>query len=451
MRHVRGRPAATQRSVGRGGRTVHRGARAALALLLLALAALAGCSSGPPGPPVLTWYINPDDGGQAEIAQRCTAAAGGRYTIAVSQLPKEASDQRLQLVRRLAANDSSIDIMSLDPPYVPEFAEAGFLAPVPAPVIATATAGVVPSAIASASWKGKLVTVPFWANTQLLWYRKSLVAASGLDLSKPVTWDQVIAAAAAGKTQFAAQGKRAESLNVWFNALVSGAGGKIIENPGTSDPKELQFGFTAPPAVEAARIMRSMVDSGVAGPAFSTESEDESASAFQDGSAAFMVNYPFIWGKAQSAVKKGTVPQSVPDDYGWAVYPRTTPDRPSAPPLGGINLGVGAFSRHADLAYDATGCITNLENSTYYFVSNGNPSAKAASFSDPAVLAKFPMAPVILESLAAAAPRPQTQYYAEVSGSVQRTFHPPGSIVPGPTNQAAQDLVNAVLRKEALL
>ena len=29
-------------------------------------------------PPTLTWYINPDSGGQAEIARRCTEAAGGR-------------------------------------------------------------------------------------------------------------------------------------------------------------------------------------------------------------------------------------------------------------------------------------------------------------------------------------------------------------------------------------
>ena len=38
-------------------------------------------SSAPPGPPALTWYINPDDGGQTEIAARCTAAANGRCIV----------------------------------------------------------------------------------------------------------------------------------------------------------------------------------------------------------------------------------------------------------------------------------------------------------------------------------------------------------------------------------
>jgi multiple sugar transport system substrate-binding protein len=164
-----------------------------------------------------------------------------------------------------------------------------------------------------------------------------------------------------------------------------------------------------------------------------------------------MVNYPFIWGKAKSAVEEGTLPPSVPDDYGWTVYPRASPDLPSAPPLGGINLGVGAFSAHPDLAYEATTCITSPPNSAYYMVSNGNPSSRISVYNDPAVLAEFPMAPVIRDSLTQAKPRPQTPYYAEVSGGIQRTFHPPGAVTPGPTNEAATALITAVLRKEALL
>ena len=89
-----------------GRRGLRRSLTAWLAPAVAALAVLSACSAAPPGPPVLTWYINPDDGGQAEIAKRCTEASGGRYTIATSTLPRQASDQRQQLVRRLAANDS---------------------------------------------------------------------------------------------------------------------------------------------------------------------------------------------------------------------------------------------------------------------------------------------------------------------------------------------------------
>lgn len=424
-------------------------ALAALGVSVLAL--LAGCASGPTGPPTLTWYINPDDGGQAEIAQRCTVAANGQYRIAISTLPRDSGDQRQELVRRLAANDASIDIMSLDPPYIPEFAEAGFLAPMPPGVAARVTQGVVPSALEGASWQGRLVTVPFWANTQLLWYRKSLVADMGLDLSKPVTWDQIIDAAVARGTKVEAQGKRAESLMVWTNALIRSGGGQIITNPGESDPKLVQLGLTDPPAVEAARIMSKLAKSPAAPAAFSTADEDSNSEALQSGTSAFMVNWPFVWSKVTKAASEGTIPADTPADYGWTLYPQVRPDLPSAPPYGGINLGVGHASLHPDLAYAATECITSAQNTAYYFESNGNPSARVASYSDPTVLAKYPMAPVILQSLTQAKPRPQTAYYAEVSGGLQRTFHPPEAIVPGPTNQAAQDLILGVLRKERLL
>jgi multiple sugar transport system substrate-binding protein len=425
---------------------------AAMAVAVAVIAVLStACSSGPPGPPVLTWYINPDDGGQAEIAARCSEASGGRYTIATSQLPREASEQREQLVRRLAAEDSSIDLMSLDPPYVPEFAQAGFLAPMPPEVQARAAEGVVPSALDGASWQGQLAAVPFWANTQLLWYRKSMVAQMGLDMSRPVTWDQIIQAAQQAGTQVGAQGARAESLTVWLNALIESGDGAVITSENQTDPELVQFGLTAPPAIEAARIMRSMVDTGVAGPGFSTQDEDATASAFQDGSSAFMVNWPFVWGQATSGVEEGTLSPEVVADYGWALYPQTAPNLPSAPPYGGINLGVGGFSAHPDLAYEATECITSVENTAYYMISNGNPAAKVAVYDRPDVLEEFPMAPVIRQSLTQAAPRPKTPYYAEVSEGLQRSFHPVGGVVPGPTNQAAQDLIQAVLAKEALL
>jgi multiple sugar transport system substrate-binding protein len=423
-------------------------AGAATAVLTSVLAACGG-GGGDGGTPNLTWYINPDSGGQAEIAARCTDAAGGAYTITVAQLPRESSEQRAQLIRRLAANDASIDIMSLDPIYIPEFAEAGFLADVPDEVEQRVTEDVVESAIADSTWNEELVAVPFWANTQLLWYRKSVAEEAGLDMSQPVTWEQVVQAAQQTETTLGAQGIRAEALTVWVNALVESAGGSIIEEA-TEDPADTVLGLESEPAQQAAEVMALVADSGVTGPAFSTAGEDANVVAFESEGAGFMVNWPFVWGRALSAVEEGTLDQSVPDDYGWAVYPRVVADQPSAPPLGGINLGVGAFSLHPDLAYEATECITTTENQAYYMTTNGNPASDIAVYDDPEVLEVFPMAPVIRESLELAAPRPQTAYYSEVSGSIQRTYHPPSSVSEA-TGPEASDLITAVLSGEQLL
>ncbi|MDO5504403.1 MAG: extracellular solute-binding protein, partial [Actinomycetia bacterium] len=190
-----------------------------IAATFLATAALSGCASDDGGAPTLTWYINPDDGGQAAIAAKCTEESGGRYRISTSLLPRDASSQREQLARRLAAGDSSMDIMSLDPPFVPELAEPGFLAPVPDDVVSETTEGVVDGALAGATWNDEIVAVPFWANTQLLWYRKSVAEQAGLDMTQPVTWDQIMDAAQQTEKQLGVQGVRSESMTVWVNAL----------------------------------------------------------------------------------------------------------------------------------------------------------------------------------------------------------------------------------------
>jgi multiple sugar transport system substrate-binding protein len=408
---------------------------------------LAACGGDEGGASTLTWYINPDAGGQAEIASRCTEEAGGAYTIQTAQLPRESAAQREQLIRRLAAQDSSIDIVSLDPPYIPEFAEAGFLAPVPEDVAERVTQDVVQSAIDGSTWNEELVAVPFWANTQLLWYKKSIAEAAGLDMEQPVTWDQLVQAAKDQDTTIAAQGIRAEALTVWVNALIESAGGHIIEET-ADDPADIKLGLTSDAAAAAAEVMNSV--SSVGGPAFTTAGEDANVTDFEEGDAAFMVNWPFVWGRALGAVEAGTLDASVPEDYGWTQYPRVLEDEESRPPYGGINLVVGAYSENVEAAYEAAECIVSEENQAYYFVSNGNPASKATVYEDPEVIEVFPQAPVILQSLENAAPRPLTVYYSEVSGALQRVYHP-ATAVDENTGEEASELIGAVLRGEQLL
>lgn len=424
---------------------------AAATTATLALGGIAACGGDSGGPPTLTWYINPDAGGQAEIARRCTESAGGDYRIETSLLPREASAQREQLARRLAANDDSIDLMSLDPPFVPEFAEAGFLEAVPDDVASEVTDDVVESAIQGSTWKDQLVAVPFWANTQLLWYKKSVAQAAGLDLeNEPVTWDQLITAAQEQDTELGVQGIRAEALTVWINALVESAGGHVLENP-EAPAEEVKLGIDSEAGRQAAEIIATIADEDLGGPALSTENEDASRARFESGDASFMVNWPFVWPAANDAVEAGTLDASVVEDYGWAQYPQAVEGETSAPPYGGINIGVGAFSTEKDKAWQAVRCIVQEENQAYYFVSNGNPPAKKGAFEAPQVVEAFPMADVIAQSLDDAAPRPQTPYYNEVSQGLQRTWHPPNAVDPDTTPQASAELITSVLRKDALL
>ena len=206
-----------------------RGRRAAATALALGLGAGLAACSGDGGKPTQTWYINPDSGGQAAVAEACSTDA---YDIEVQQLPQDAGQQRIQLVRRLEAEDAGIDLMSIDPPYTAEFANAGLLAPIEPAVQDELTQQSFDGAVAAATWKDELVVYPFWSNTQVLWYRKSFVDQTSLDLSVDgdVTWKEVIAAAADNGGTVAVQANKYEGYAVWINALVSGAGGSIVED-----------------------------------------------------------------------------------------------------------------------------------------------------------------------------------------------------------------------------
>ena len=192
---------------------------AAVAVAAMMSSVLVACGGGSEKP-VLTWYINPDPDpppdfegafGLEGIAERCSTDA---YDIKTEQLPTAATEQRIQLMRRLAANDSSIDLMSLDPIFTAEFAEAGYLAELSEEDQKELREGALEGAVEAATWKDELVVAPQWANTQLLWYRKSVAEKAGLDMSKPVTWDQIIEAAEKTDSKVSIQGNKYEGYVV---------------------------------------------------------------------------------------------------------------------------------------------------------------------------------------------------------------------------------------------
>jgi multiple sugar transport system substrate-binding protein len=420
---------------------------AVAATLAMTASLLAACGGDDSGPPTLTWYTNPDSGGQAEIADKCTQAAGGKYTIETSGLPTDATAQREQLVRRLAGSDSSVDLMSLDPPFVPEFSTAGFLAPIPEDRAAEFTEGIVESAVTSATWEDELVVAPFWANTQLLWYRKSVAEAAGLDMSKPVTWDQIVQAAESEDKTVAVQALLYEGYTVWINALVESAGASVLVNP-EAPPDELELGLDSPEGEAAAQVIEQVTPVG--GAAMSTQDEEGARRLFQGDDGGFLVNWPYVWAAWQGEVEGGTLDKAVVDDIGWTRYPEVSEGQEARPPLGGIQIGIGAFTDNEEEALDALACIVSVENQKQYMLTNGNPAAAKAVYEDPEIKKAYPMADAIVESLDVAAPRPLTPYYTEVSSSLQREFHPPSSVTTE-TPASASEFILAVINGEALL
>ncbi|MEU5876156.1 extracellular solute-binding protein [Spirillospora sp. NPDC047279] len=421
---------------------------------MVALGLLAGgltACGGDGGAPTLRWYINPDNGGQNTLAAACTQASGGRYRIETSLLPDDATQQREQLIRRLAAKDSGLDIMSLDPPFLAEAANAGFLRPFSAAEATQFTQGVFPPAVQNSTWDGRLYAAPFWANTQLLWYRKSAVQKTGVDPNAPdFTWDKMIDTAVRNGITVGAQGNRYEGYTVWINALVASAGGQIVGN--TQAGSDASIDIDSPAGRRAAAIIAKLARSSAASPTLSTDIEEQARSLFNGPRGGFMVNWGYIWRAENADAKDGVIDKNIPADLAWARYPRVAAGQDSKPPFGGIVLGIGAYGEYKDThAVEAVRCITSTANMKRYMLDSGNPAARAEIFDDPDVVREFPMAPLIRDSINAAAPRPITPYYGDVSGALQSRWHPPASVNPIVTPRRSDDFIGQVLRDEALL
>ncbi|MER7545565.1 extracellular solute-binding protein [Actinomadura sp.] len=442
-----GRARRRGRATGRHGPPRRAGAAVAAAVLA---GGLAGCGGGG-GTPKLTWYINPDNGGQAAIAKSCTDAAGGKYRIETALLPSDATQQREQLIRRLAAKDSGLDLMSLDPVFVPEAANAGFLRPFTPSEAAPLTDGVFQTAVQSSTWEGKLYAAPFWANTQLLWYRKSVAQKAGIDPTAPdFTWDQLIDAAIRTNTTIGVQGNRYEGYMVWINSLIASAGGRIISDAEKGD--EATIDIDSPAGKEAAAIISKLARSSAASPTLSTDIEEQSRATINGPRGGFLLNWGYVWRAEKGDAEAGAIDKSIVGDLGWARYPRVNPQQESKPPFGGIEIGIGAYGKHRDdLAVEAVRCITSPANMKRYMLDEGNVAARPAIFDDPDVLKEFPMAPLMRDSIAAAAPRPATPYYADVSGAIQNRWHPPASVNPATTPRRSAEFVREVLQGKALL
>ena len=426
----------------------------AAACATLAVSFLAACG-GDSGKPTLNWYINPD--GQETLTQLAEDCSTDDYDIAIQLLPASATDQRTQLARRLAAGDSSTDLMSLDPVFVPEFANADWLLTFEDDLADQALDDVLDGPADIVQWNDQVVAVPQWANTQVLWYRKSLAEAAGLDMSQPVTWDQVIDAAADQGGTVGVQANRYEAYVVWINAMIQGAGGNILDPDTVEDGRDAKVTIDSQAGKDAAAVIQKLVDSGAAQPDLSTSNEGTSLGRMfpSEGPGSFMVNWTFVYSNYKGLIGQpgGPADDEAFEDLGWVRYPQTVEGEDSKPPIGGIEIGVGAYTEHPDFAREAALSVASPEAQTALAVNDGFAPTRESVYDSPELAEAFPadLLELFRDSIDEAGPRPKSAFYSQISNAIQSRWHPPSSVNPDTTPERSAAFLKAVLRGEALL
>ena len=407
-----------------------RGRRFAAAVTLaLGLATLAGCGSSAPesgSTPTLNWYVGPDRVDPAALAKSCSTAA---YTIAVKKLPTDINDRHADLVRRFVAEDTSIDLLSLDSEFTAEFASAQFLAPVPDDLVPAYSKDIAPTALAAATYDGSLVAVPWWFDPQLLWFRGNTAERAGLDSAKASSWDAVVAGAHRLGVTVEIEDLDGTGLSDWVNALVAGSGGTLVDGTG----RHAKIGLDSDAGKAAAGVAEFYRGSHV-GPGPSKDA----LSAFAGVDGGFLL--------APVSVITDPALAAVAPDMGWAPYPLV--GKSSVAPLSGVELAVPLYAPHSVLSYRAISCLTSATSMRTLMTSSGHSASRLTTYDDPAVKTAYPMAAVTKPAVASGRAVPVTPYWHLIRTGIDDSWAPLKRVTAGDTPGLSQKVVSAQLAGE---
>jgi multiple sugar transport system substrate-binding protein len=397
---------------------------------------VAACGSD--GGITINVYYAPEQNFQSVI-DRCNQEANGRYEIAYQKLPRDADGQREQMVRRLAAGDTDLDVLGLDVTWVPEFAEAKWLEEWTGSNKSEAEADVLEGPLKTAMWNDKLYAATKNTNVQLLWYDDTVTP------KPPETWREMIDQAKdlkrEGKPyQILFTGAQYEGLVVTYNSLVASYGGKILSDDGKSVVMDQG-------AVDALKLLKEVASEGITDPSLTNAQEQQVQQGFEskDSKAAFELNWPYVY----AAMQTGNPERA--KNFKWARYPGI--DGPGKVTVGGYNLAVSAYSPHKPEAFEAALCLRSAESQRYSAINDGVPPTIESVYdkSDADFVKAYPMWQTILDELQDAAVRPLTVVYQNLSTITSKVLSPPQDIDPQSTAADLRDGLQKALDSKGVL
>lgn len=377
--------------------------------LAISCAALCGCERLPATPRLTLSASGLGAEGDVVRSQLARFAAAHPEAQVDIQITPDAADQRRQLyVQWLNGHADDPDVLQLDVIWTAEFAGAGWIAPLPAPLD---TSDFFPAALAAARWRGELFALPWFVDVGLLYWRTDLVARAPHSLRE--LRQAALASTQSGATRWglAWQGARYEGLLTVFLEHLGAFGGGILDSRGAVI-------VDAPEAVEALTFMRDSLVDGVVPSSALTWQEEQVRFAFQNGQTAFMRNWPYAWPLVNAPGES-----RVAGRVGIAPFPAGEGGRPAAA-LGGALLAVNAYSDQRELAFALVAYLAAPEQMLERARLAAQLPSRRSLYASTALADALPLPVQDLRAvLEAAVSRPVTPVYSELSEVLQVQVH----------------------------
>ena len=262
-----------------------------------------------------------------------------------------------------------------------------------------------PRIIENNTVSGKLVSVPWFTDAGVLYYRTDMLEKYGYK-APPKTWEELGEMAKkiqdgerkAGKPDFQGfvfEGKASESVTCNALEWVYSYGGGVIIEP------DKKVTINNPEAIKALDTAKSWV--GTISPAgVVTYGEEEARNVWQAGNAAFMRNWPYAYALGQD-------PKSaIAGKFDVTVLPKGGESGKNAACLGGWNLMVSGYSKIPDAAADLVKYLDSSDSQKKRAIDLSLLPTLPALYADPDVLAKNAWFKNMLDVFKNAVARPST-------------------------------------------
>ena len=293
--------------------------------------------------------------------------------VDVQQVPWTAAHEKLLTAY---AADELPDIFQLGNTWVPEFAMLGALEPLQPRVDASREvrqADYFPGIWDTNVIDGRLVGVPWYVDTRLLFYRRDLLQKAGFD-HPPRSWPEWERQMAAIKAQ-AGPGRYAIMLPLnEFEQLLSL--GLQQDDPLLRD-RDTRGNFESPGFRRALGFYANMFAQGWAPPMSETQISnvwDE----FFNGLFVFYVSGPWNIREFRRRAPKGL-------EQAWATAPLPGPDGPGAGIAGGTSLVLARHSAHKDAAWKLVEFLSRPAVQRRFYSEIGDLPPRRSSWDDPAL------------------------------------------------------------------